>query len=105
MFGHSDIQESEAGLLQFGHSKDDENLRQIKLYILGIRKARISLMGNYACSMRLRLAMIAEEAGGLAITDDGRRILDIEPTDLHQRVPLIIGSRDEVTLAGEYFKK
>ncbi|MCI5134870.1 MAG: class 1 fructose-bisphosphatase, partial [Candidatus Electrothrix sp. AW2] len=51
------------------------------------------------------LAMIAEEAGGLAITDDGRRILDIEPTDLHQRVPLVIGSRDEVTLAGEYFKK
>ncbi|MCI5177971.1 MAG: class 1 fructose-bisphosphatase [Candidatus Electrothrix sp. AW3_4] len=51
------------------------------------------------------LAMIAEEAGGLAITDDGCRILDIEPTDLHQRVPLIIGSRDEVTLAGEYFKK
>ncbi len=49
--------------------------------------------------------MVAEEAGGLAITDDGRRILDIEPTDLHQRVPLIIGSRDEVTLAGEYFKK
>ncbi len=51
------------------------------------------------------LAMIAEEAGGLAITDDGRRILDIEPIDLHQRVPLVIGSRDEVALAGEYFKK
>lgn len=49
------------------------------------------------------LAMIAEEAGGLAITDDGRRILDIEPTDLHQRVPLVIGSRDEVALAKEYF--
>ncbi|MCI5148095.1 MAG: class 1 fructose-bisphosphatase [Candidatus Electrothrix sp. MAN1_4] len=51
------------------------------------------------------LAMVAEEAGGLAITDDGHRILDIEPKDLHQRVPLVIGSRDEVALAGEYFKK
>ncbi|MCI5158900.1 MAG: class 1 fructose-bisphosphatase, partial [Candidatus Electrothrix sp. AUS1_2] len=51
------------------------------------------------------LAMIAEEAGGMAITDDGRRILDIEPEDLHQRVALIIGSRDEVALAEEYFKK
>ncbi len=51
------------------------------------------------------LAMVAEEAGGLAITDDGRRILDIEPKDLHQRVPLVIGSRDEVSLAKEYFTK
>ena len=51
------------------------------------------------------LAMIAEEAGGMAITDDGRRILDIEPKDLHQRVALVIGSRDEVALAEEYFTK
>ena len=51
------------------------------------------------------LALIAEEAGGMAITDDGRRILDIEPKDLHQRVALVIGSRDEVALAEEYFKK
>lgn len=51
------------------------------------------------------LAMVAEEAGGLAVTDDGRRILDIEPTDLHQRVPLVIGSHDEVAMAEGYFKK
>ena len=51
------------------------------------------------------LALVAEEAGGMAITDDGRRILDIEPKDLHQRVALVIGSRDEVALAEEYFKK
>jgi fructose-1,6-bisphosphatase I len=49
------------------------------------------------------LAMIAEEAGGRAVTDDGRNVLDIEPTDLHQRVPLIIGSHDEVALAEKYF--
>ena len=45
------------------------------------------------------LAMVVEQAGGRAVTDDGRRILDIEPTGLHQRVPLIIGSQHDVDLA------
>jgi fructose-1,6-bisphosphatase I len=45
------------------------------------------------------MAMIIKEAGGMAITDDGMDILDIEPTGLHQRVPLIIGSREDVELA------
>jgi len=49
------------------------------------------------------LAFIAEQAGGRAITDDGREIMDIVPKSLHQRVPLIIGSKDEVDLAAEYF--
>jgi fructose-1,6-bisphosphatase I len=49
------------------------------------------------------LAMVVEQAGGLAITDDGRRILDIEPENLHQRVPLIIGSKHEVELARTFF--
>ncbi|XOF34978.1 MAG: class 1 fructose-bisphosphatase [Candidatus Electrothrix sp. YB6] len=48
------------------------------------------------------LALVVEEAGGRAITDDGRNILDIEPVELHQRVPLIIGSQDEVELAEKY---
>lgn len=42
------------------------------------------------------LAFVVEEAGGRAITDDGRRIMEIEPESLHQRVPLIIGSRFDV---------
>ena len=37
------------------------------------------------------LAFIAEVAGGAA-TDGCSRILDIEPTDLHQRTPLVIGN-------------
>jgi fructose-1,6-bisphosphatase I len=41
------------------------------------------------------LAFLAEQAGGLA-TDGTQRILDIEPTDLHQRVPLFIGSKEMV---------
>ncbi|WP_259295396.1 hypothetical protein [Klebsiella pneumoniae] len=30
------------------------------------------------------------------------RILEIEPTDLHQRVPVIIGSKNEVDLVTSY---
>ena len=41
------------------------------------------------------LAMIVENAGGYA-SDGHRSILDIVPDDLHQRVPLYIGSRDDV---------
>jgi fructose-1,6-bisphosphatase I len=44
------------------------------------------------------LAMVAEHAGGLA-TDGRRAILDIMPEALHQRVPLVIGSRDDVEFA------
>ena len=41
------------------------------------------------------LAFIAEQAGGMA-TDGRRRILDIQPTDIHQRTSLILGSQVEV---------
>jgi fructose-1,6-bisphosphatase I len=41
------------------------------------------------------LAMVVEQAGGLATTGD-QRILDIQPTSLHERVPLILGSPEDV---------
>ncbi|MEK6683852.1 MAG: class 1 fructose-bisphosphatase [Nitrospirota bacterium] len=44
------------------------------------------------------LAFIAEQAGGRAGTGT-ERILDIRPTGLHQRVPLLIGSPEDVALA------
>lgn len=44
------------------------------------------------------LAFICEQAGGAA-TDGTRRILDIDPTELHQRVPLVIGSAADVAEA------
>jgi fructose-1,6-bisphosphatase I len=44
------------------------------------------------------LAMIAEHAGGRA-SDGERRIMEIHPTDLHQRTPLFVGSADQVELA------
>jgi fructose-1,6-bisphosphatase I len=50
------------------------------------------------------LAFVVEQAGGRAIDDEGRRILDLQPSDLHQRVPLIIGSKEEVDLAERFFK-
>jgi fructose-1,6-bisphosphatase I len=47
------------------------------------------------------LALIAREAGGRASTGV-EDILDIRPTQLHQRVPLFIGSRKDVTIAEAY---
>jgi fructose-1,6-bisphosphatase I len=41
------------------------------------------------------MAFIAEQAEGSA-TDGCKRILDILPTELHQRTPLVIGSREDV---------
>ena len=38
------------------------------------------------------LAMIVEQAGGMA-TDGSARILELKPTELHQRTPLLIGSK------------
>ena len=44
------------------------------------------------------LAMIVEQAGGSA-TDGSTRILDLKPTELHQRTPLFIGSKSMVASA------
>lgn len=49
------------------------------------------------------MAMLVKEAGGVAITDDGRDILEIQPESLHQRVPLIIGSREDVETAKKFY--
>mmetsp|Transcript_30351 Transcript_30351/g.35036 ORF Transcript_30351/g.35036 Transcript_30351/m.35036 type:complete len:92 (+) Transcript_30351:34-309(+) len=43
------------------------------------------------------MAMLIEQAGGKASTGTGR-ILDVVPTKLHQRVPVFLGSRDEIDL-------
>ncbi len=49
------------------------------------------------------LAFIAEQAGGRASTGHCD-ILDVVPTDLHQRTPLYIGARAFVDMAEEYLK-
>ncbi len=47
------------------------------------------------------MAFLAEQAGGRA-SDGEQNILDIAPTGLHQRVPLYIGSREDIDQAEEF---
>ena len=47
------------------------------------------------------MSMIVEQAGGLAV-DGEQRILDIQPTALHQRVGVVLGSREEVERVQQY---
>jgi fructose-1,6-bisphosphatase I len=49
------------------------------------------------------LAFIVENAGGRASTGK-ERILDIIPNDIHQCVPLYIGSREDVETAESFLK-
>ena len=46
------------------------------------------------------LAFVAEQAGGAA-SDGSKPIVEIVPTELHQRTPLLIGSRDDVAFVEE----
>jgi fructose-1,6-bisphosphatase I len=46
------------------------------------------------------LAFVAAQAGG-ASSDGRTSILDIQPTGLHQRTPLLIGSKDDVAFVEE----
>lgn len=63
---------------------------------------------DYTKAGRLRLmyeanpmAMLVEQAGGLAST--GRTsILNIKPENVHQRVPIVMGSRNEVQRIERY---
>jgi fructose-1,6-bisphosphatase I len=42
------------------------------------------------------MAFIAEQAGGMAVTVKGERILDIDPKELHERSTLVVGSKKDV---------
>jgi fructose-1,6-bisphosphatase I len=49
------------------------------------------------------MSFIVEQAGGLSST--GReRIMELQPTGLHQRVPVILGSKNEVERIVGYHK-
>ncbi|MBD3618869.1 MAG: class 1 fructose-bisphosphatase [Chromatiales bacterium] len=47
------------------------------------------------------MSFIVEQAGG-ASTTGRERILDIQPKELHQRVPVVLGSKNEVELVTRY---
>jgi fructose-1,6-bisphosphatase I len=50
------------------------------------------------------MAMIVEQAGGAATTGL-MRILDVQPEKLHQRVPVFLGSRNEVERVTRYHQE
>lgn len=50
------------------------------------------------------MAFLAEQAGGSA-SDGYTRILDIEPTELHQRIPFFCGSKNMVEKAESFISK
>jgi fructose-1,6-bisphosphatase I len=47
------------------------------------------------------MALIVEQAGGAA-TDGKTRILDIQPKGLHQRIAVVLGSKNEVQQVASY---
>ena len=50
------------------------------------------------------IAYLMEAAGGKAVDGEGGRILDIDPTNVHQRVPCFFGSADDVDEMRSYYK-
>jgi len=50
------------------------------------------------------MSFIVEQAGGMSSTGRGR-IMELKPTGLHQRVPVILGSRNEVERVVGYHKE
>jgi len=49
------------------------------------------------------MSFLVEQAGGMSMTSEGR-IMAIEPTDIHQRVEVILGSKNEVEACLNYYK-
>jgi fructose-1,6-bisphosphatase I len=104
--------------IQYIKQKDEETKRPYTLRYIGTLVAdfhRTLISGGIfmypaAPKPKLRLlyeaaplAFIAEQAGGKASTGK-ERIMELTPKELHQKVPLIIGSRDDVTLYEEFFQ-
>jgi fructose-1,6-bisphosphatase I len=98
--------------------KDDATNRPYSLRYIGslvadfhrnLLKGGIFLYPGPKAKLRLLyeaspLAMVAEQAGGLATTGS-QSIMDVEPESLHMRVPLIIGSRGDVNQYLEFVSR
>jgi fructose-1,6-bisphosphatase I len=79
----------------------------------GVQTAVRGLKGDYPDKMKAKLrllyeaspmAFIAEQAQGSA-TDGVTRILDLVPEKLHQRTPLVIGSREDVGFVADTLRE
>jgi fructose-1,6-bisphosphatase I len=73
----------------------------IFLYPADIRKGysagRLRLV--YECDP---IAFLVEQAGGAATTGD-QRVMNMQPDNIHERVPMIFGSKHEVELVEQYY--
>lgn len=61
-------------------------------------KGKLRLM--FEC---IPMSFIAEQAGGISTTG-AQRVLDVEPTEIHQRVPVIMGSANMVNKVLDFMK-
>ncbi|MCB0730589.1 MAG: class 1 fructose-bisphosphatase [Ignavibacteriae bacterium] len=73
----------------------------IFIYPADIRSPNGKLRLMYECNP---MAFIIEQAGGRAI-DGSKRIMEIQPSDLHQRVPIYIGSKEAVDKVEQFLKE
>jgi len=73
----------------------------IYLYPTSSKAPKGKLRLLYECNP---MAFLAEQANGFA-SDGYKRIMEIKPTELHQRVPFFCGSKNIVTTAEGFMKK
>lgn len=72
----------------------------IYMYPGNLKNPQGKLRLLYEC---VPVAFLAEQAGGKA-SDGFRRILDIQPDEIHQRIPLFIGSKSMVEKAESFMR-
>lgn len=73
----------------------------IFMYPADIRNPKGKLRLMYECNP---MAFIVEQAGGRA-SDGKRRILEIQPESLHQRIPIFIGSEEDVLMVEKFLRE
>lgn len=74
----------------------------IYLYPTSSRYPEGKLRLLYECNP---MAYLIEQAGGKAISHPGQRILDLEPSKLHQRCPLFVGSPNMVDKLAQFIEE
>jgi len=72
----------------------------IYVYPKDKRSATGKLRLLYECAP---LSFVVEQAGGLGSTGEGN-VLDIVPTDIHERIPLVIGNKKDVLIAEQFIQ-
>jgi len=85
------------------HVSSNKRCAQWKGDLIAILFYCFMIDSSPSTSLQLRLmyegnpmAYIIENAGGLASTGNGGAILDVQPKSIHERVPVFLGSREDV---------